>query len=135
MANCNRERLEGSLFNSYYTRRGSFSFRWIAPLTLVMYLIMLSVTQRGIKYHFKSLRYDSTWNWTPVSWTISEHSNPYANGVAKPICLHKMKWSQALLSNNNSFIFTHLNGFKYWFLILTVLFAHIEMVSSIAINH
>ena len=24
--------------------------------------------------------YDSTWDWTPVSWTINEHCNHYANG-------------------------------------------------------
>ena len=51
---------------------GRFSFPWIAPLTLDPYLIMLSVKQRGIKYYFLSLWYDSTWNWTPVSRTIGE---------------------------------------------------------------
>ena len=33
-----------------------------------MYLIMLSVKQGGIKYHFLSLWYD--WDWTPVSQAI-----------------------------------------------------------------
>ena len=33
---------------------------------------MLSVKQEGIKYYF---------DWTPVSWTIGEHSNNYANGL------------------------------------------------------
>ena len=27
----------------------------------------------GVKYHFLSLWYDSTWDWTPVSCAISEH--------------------------------------------------------------
>ena len=40
---------------------------------------MLSVKQGGIKYHFKSLWYDSTWDWTQVSRAIGEHSNDYAN--------------------------------------------------------
>ena len=40
---------------------------------------MLSVKQGGIKYHFLSLWYDSTWDWTRVSWSIGEHSNHYAN--------------------------------------------------------
>ena len=31
---------------------------------------MLSTKQGGIKYHFLSLLYDSTWDWTPVSWAI-----------------------------------------------------------------
>ena len=35
---------------------------------------MLSVKQGGIKYHFLSLWYDLTWDWTPVSRTIGEHS-------------------------------------------------------------
>ena len=38
---------------------------------------MLSVKQGGIKYHFLSLWYDSTWDWTQVSRAIGEHSNPY----------------------------------------------------------
>ena len=29
--------------------------------------------QGGIKYHFWSLWYESTWDWTLVSWTISDH--------------------------------------------------------------
>ena len=31
---------------------------------------MLSVKQGGIKYHFLSLWYDSTWDWTLVSRAI-----------------------------------------------------------------
>ena len=34
---------------------------------------MLRVKQVGIKYHFLSLWYDSTWDWTPVSQTIGKH--------------------------------------------------------------
>ena len=37
-----------------------YSFPWIAPLTLDMYLIMLSIKQGGIKYQFLSLWYDSS---------------------------------------------------------------------------
>ena len=33
---------------------------------------MLSVKQDGIKYHFLSLWYDSTWDWTAVSRTIGK---------------------------------------------------------------
>ena len=35
---------------------------------------MLIVKQGGIKYHFLSYWYDMTWDWTPVSQTIGEHS-------------------------------------------------------------
>ena len=40
---------------------------------------MLSIKQGGIKYHFLSLWYDSTWDWTQVSRAIGEHSNHNAN--------------------------------------------------------
>ena len=47
---------------------------------------MLSVKQVGINYHFLSLWYDWTWDWTPVSRTIAEgkyilHSNLSANDL------------------------------------------------------
>ena len=34
----------------------------------------MSVKQGGIKYHFLSLWYDSSWDWTPVSIPIGEYS-------------------------------------------------------------
>ena len=42
--------------------------------TLDTYLILLSVKQGSIKYHFLSLWYDTARNWTQVSRTIGEHS-------------------------------------------------------------
>ena len=59
-------------------REGCYSFPWIAT-HYPWYLIMLSVKQGGIKYHFLSLWYDSTWDWTPVSQVISEHSTHKTN--------------------------------------------------------
>ena len=61
-------------------REGCYSFPWIAPLYFDPHLIMLSVKQGGIKYHSLSLWYDSTWDWTPVSWTIGEQCTHSANG-------------------------------------------------------
>ena len=58
-----------------------YFFPLIIPITLDLYLLMLSIKQRGIKYHFLSLWYESTWDWTLVSWTSGEHSNDYANGL------------------------------------------------------
>ena len=43
-------------------REGRYSVPWIAPLTLDLYLIMLSVKQGDIDYHFLCLWYDSTWD-------------------------------------------------------------------------
>ena len=56
-------------------RGGRYSFPGLLYFTLDPYLIMLSVKQGGIKYHFLSLWYDSTWDWTEVSRAIGEHSN------------------------------------------------------------
>ena len=41
-------------------RGGRYSFPGLLYFTLDPYLIMLSVKQEGIKYHFLSLWYDST---------------------------------------------------------------------------
>ena len=48
------------------------SFPVLFHFTLDMYLILLSIKQAGIKYHFQCLWYDMTWNWTQVSQTISK---------------------------------------------------------------
>ena len=56
-------------------RGGRYSFPGLLYFTLDPYLIMLSVKQGGIKYHFLSLWYDSTRDWTQVSRPIGEHSN------------------------------------------------------------
>ena len=53
-------------------RGGYYFFPWIFPLNT--YLVLLSVKQGGIKYHFESLWYDATWDWTQVSRTIGEYS-------------------------------------------------------------
>ena len=69
---------EGSLFDSLLhqgVREGATPFSGLLHFTLDPYLIMLSVKQGGIKYHFLSLWYDSTWDWTQVSQAIGEHSN------------------------------------------------------------
>ena len=57
-------------------RGGRYSFPGLLYFTLDPYLIMLSAKQGSIKYHFLSLWYDSTWDWTQVSRAIGEHSNP-----------------------------------------------------------
>ena len=61
---------------------GCYSFSYLLHFNLDPYLIMLSVKQGGIKYHFLSLWYDSTLDWTPVIWAIGEHSTHEAN---KPV--------------------------------------------------
>ena len=44
---------------------------------------MASVKQGGIKDHFLSLWYESTWDWTSVFWTIDKHFNHQINGPVK----------------------------------------------------
>ena len=58
---------------------GHYSFPWVAPLSLDPYLILQSVKQEDIKYHFLSLCYDLTWDWTLVSGTIGKLFNHYVD--------------------------------------------------------
>ena len=51
---------------------GATPFPGLLHFTLDPYLIVLGAKQGGIKYHFLSLWYDSTWDWTPVSRIIGE---------------------------------------------------------------
>ena len=47
--------LKAPLFDSYYTKvkgEGTTPFLWLLHFTLDPYIIMLSVKQSGIKYHF-----------------------------------------------------------------------------------
>ena len=46
--------------------------------------MMLSAKQGGIKYHFLSIWYDSTWDWTPVSRTIGGQEMDTANIFRTP---------------------------------------------------
>ena len=54
-------------------------------------LIMLSVKQGSIKYHFLSLWYDSTCDWTQVFRAIGEYSDHYANVRCKKQTNKKQK--------------------------------------------
>ena len=56
---------------------GATPFPGLLHFTFDAYLIMLSVKQGGIKNHFLSLWYHSTWDWTQVSRDIGEHTNCY----------------------------------------------------------
>ena len=60
---------------------GCYSFPWSVPLYFGPYLIMLSIKQGSIKYHFLSLWYDLTWDWTQVSWASGEHSARPMSGI------------------------------------------------------
>ena len=62
-------------------KEGRYSIPWIAPLYPWSYLIVLSAKQGGIKYHFLSLKYNSTEDWTPVSQTIGQHSTHSTNDL------------------------------------------------------
>ena len=56
-------------------QEGATPFPGLLHVTLDPDGITLSAKQSGIKYHFLSLWYDSTWVWTPESRIIDEHSN------------------------------------------------------------
>ena len=96
---------EGSLFDSLLHQgvgEGATPFPGLLHFTLDPYLIMLSVKQRGIKYHFLSLWYDSTWDWTQVSRAIGEHSNRSANVRTNYISCHTTSMDTLTLSHHPS---------------------------------
>ena len=64
-------------------------FSGLLHFTLDTYLILLSVKQGGIKYHFKSLWYDVNLDWTQVSRTIGEHSTHKATEPVNDMPLNK----------------------------------------------
>ena len=57
---------------------------------------MLSIKQEDIKYHFLSLWFDLTWDWTLVSYTIGKHSNHYINVTIIVLNLEIKERSQIL---------------------------------------
>ena len=67
-------------------------FPGLLHFTLDPYLIMLSVKQGGIKYHFLSHWYDSTWDWMQVSRAIGKHSNHHANVQVQYIYTYIYIW-------------------------------------------
>ena len=102
-----REWPEGSLFNSLLHQgvgEGGTPYLGLLHFTLDPYLIMLSVKQGGIKYHFLSLWYDSTWDWT-------RSPRPLANTLtARPISgTFFPRWlkSIAIWTNNKNTIPHH----------------------------
>ena len=76
-------------------REGCNFFPWKTPL--YSYFIILSVKQGDIKYHFLSFWYDSTWDWTPVSRTIGEHSYHCANGLVSQVGDRNRGWPKGCL--------------------------------------
>ena len=115
---------------------GCYSLPWIASLTFVQYLIKLSVKQGGIKYHFLSLWYESTWDWTLLSWTISKHSTHYANIIiililtsfSNQLCF--TAWVTASLLWSCLSILVDLNSALVWMvLILSLISSFLSLVS------
>ena len=56
---------------------GATPFPWLLHFILNPYLILLSINQGGIKYHFPSLWYNVTCDWTQISRTIGKHSTHF----------------------------------------------------------
>ena len=110
-----------SLATTPRCRVGATPFPGLLHFTLDAYLIMLSDKQGSIKYHFLSLWYDSTWDWTQVSGVISGHSNHH---VQKEISLSAIcflnEFELICLHISITIISTQLNGFKYCYVSLTI---------------
>ena len=69
---------------------------------------MLSVKQGDIKYHFLSLWYDSTRDWTQVSRPIGEHSNHHVKDlIIKSLVLDRNTWNyncEQIICIKNSYL-------------------------------
>ena len=65
---------------------------------------MLSVKQGSSKYHFKSIWYDATLDWTQVFQTIIEHSTHLVNELDIIIIIIII-----IINNNND---NRIQGFK-----------------------
>ena len=75
-----------SIATTLRCRGGATLFTGLLHSTLDPFnLIVQSVKPSGIKYHFFSLWYDLTWDWTLVSWTIGEYSIHSANSL---VCIY-----------------------------------------------
>ena len=60
-------------------RERRYSFSWIAPP--YPWYVPYNVS---VKYHFLSLWYDSTWDWTPICGALGEHSTHWVlNSIIK----------------------------------------------------
>ena len=84
-------------------REDATPFPGLLYFTLDPYLVMLSVKQGVMKYHFFSLCYVSTWDWTPISRTIGEHSTHWPNTLVWQLLKkgpsdHLRQWSLILVS-------------------------------------
>ena len=62
-----------SIASTKDVEEGASLFPGLPHFTLDPYLIMLSVKQGGIKYHFVNIWCDSAWDWTQVFRAIGEH--------------------------------------------------------------
>ena len=64
---------------------GRYSFPLIVPLTLDTYLIILCVIEEASRTIFESSIW-LTWDRTPLSQTIGEHTNHYFSGPVIRVC-------------------------------------------------
>ena len=74
---------------------------------------MQSVKQGGIKYHFLSLWYDSTWNWTLVSRVMGKHSDLGLNNLQRLICHKTQPTNQPIYLINSSLLDYSISQFFY----------------------
>ena len=85
-------------------REGATPFPGFLQFTLDPHLLMLSAKEGGVKYHFLSLWYDSTWDRTPLSQNRTLYSLDY-NG---PGLFMSTKIYLSVYLSMNIFIYTRL---------------------------
>ena len=79
--------------------------------TLDPYLIIMRVMQGGIEYHFLTLFFDSTRDWTPVSRTIVYYVC-YTNSAYTLVFLPKALFPTSFLKHQNNFNGSLKNNLK-----------------------
>ena len=92
-------------------KRGWQSFPWIDPLTLDPSFYLMSVMQRGIKYHFSSLWYDDL----AGGWThnLVIHSRMLYLYLATVALLHKIGNQNNILRERNKVFLFYLKGTNF----------------------
>ena len=76
-------RLHFQLLLHWRVEEGATQYLGLLHFTLDLFSAMLSVKQGGIMYYFLSFSCDSTWDWTPISRSIGEHSTHNANNSSQ----------------------------------------------------
>ena len=72
------------------------------PLIRTLYCWVLSKEVSSTIFFFKSLWYDATWDWTPASQTIGEHSTQWAGFKYSKWLQNSIRAIEETITNNTT---------------------------------